>query len=298
MFITRRSGKRLHIFASTPPTTSYASGHLANDKYATYQLLSTTGIPQPESVLADALNTKEAILLLTKYSKVVVKPLDSGHGLGITTDITSRDQLESAIDIALQNNNFADKVIVQQQFSASNPVDLRLLCIDGKFLGAIHRIPAQVKADGLHNVKELIDIENSSGKRGKPYFSSLAYIDTERAHKFLQTDMEKIYPAETYVPVMSVANYGAGGEIHDVTDDIPYWMVQIAENVANISQLAVCGVDIMTDVMPQSSRKPNEIESVVIEVNKAPSLVIHECPSSGRPRPAIKSYVDYLEQLP
>ena len=35
-FIDRGDGKIIHSFSVTPPTTSFAAAHLANNKFATY----------------------------------------------------------------------------------------------------------------------------------------------------------------------------------------------------------------------------------------------------------------------
>lgn len=296
-FIDRGDGNTIHIFATTPPTTSYAAAHLANDKFATYQLLKTISVNQPETVVADASNLQDAKQLLAKHGQIVVKPADAGHGKGITVGVKTEDQLTKAVDLAISFNKSSSVVVAQQQFNHPNIHDLRLACINNKFIGAINRIPARVEADGKHTVGQLIELENTSGKRGQPYYAPLAYIDTQQASGFLGSEISKVYPVGQQVQVMSVANYGAGGEIHDVTDQIPAWMIKSAEDISRVMQLAVCGVDFMTNIIPESTMTKEQIESVVIEVNKAPSLAIHDMPTTGKSRGAVATYVDYLASI-
>lgn len=296
-FIDRGDGSPIHIFATTPPTTSYAAAHLANDKFATYQLLKTVSVNQPETVVADTSNLDEAKQLLAKFGKIVVKPADAGHGKGITVGVETEQQLVAAVELALSFNKSSSVVVVQQQFDHPEIHDLRLTCINNKFVGAINRVPARVESDGKQTVAELIELENTSGKRGQPYYAPLAYIDIKQASGYLGSRADKVYPAGQQVQVISVANYGAGGEIHDVTDQIPKWMIESAEKISKVMQLPVCGVDFMTNIIPESTMTKEQIESVVIEVNKAPSLAIHDMPTTGKSRGAVATYVDYLASI-
>lgn len=296
-FIDRGDGKTLHIFATTPPNTSYAAAHMANDKYATYQALLSTHAPQPETVVADEGTLQDALSLMAKHGKVVVKPSDAGHGKGITVGVNSEPALVAAVSYAKGFNRSARFVVVQQQFEYPATHDLRLTCIGYTFIGAVHREPAFVIADGNHTVTELIEAENASQKRGQPYFAPLATIDIDRARAYLGDDADKVLRKGTKVQVMSIANYGAGGEIHDVTDTIPGWMKRIAEEVSRAMELPVCGVDFMTDVLPDLDTTQDQMNAMIIEVNKAPSLAMHDAPTTGKSRGAVAAYVDYLATL-
>lgn len=298
-FINRGDGKPLHIFNSTPPTTSFASAHLANDKYATYQLLRETGTHQPETVIVNELNDMTAAYqLLTTVGKVVVKPIDGGHGEGITVGVTDTAVLERAVEYARKFNKNSKCVIVQQHFPHEAMYDLRLVCIEGKFIGAIWRVPARVYGDGRSTVRELVEKENQSPHRGVPYHAPLATIDSIRAAEFLGDVYESVPDKDEEVQVLGVANYGAGGELIDVTDDIPDWMANEAERVSMVADLHVCGVDYAVSSIPRADLEDSQLNAAILEINKCPSLAIHDMPTSGKPRGATAAYVSYLARIP
>lgn len=296
-FIDRGDGKPIHVFNTTPPTTSYASAHLADNKYATYQLLRDIGAHQLETAIVKK-NIAEARELLSRVGKVVVKPIDGSHGNGITVGVMNDEALEQAIGYARQFTRNSTDIIVQQHFPHDKMYDLRLACVDGRFIGAIWRVPARVYGDGNLTVKELIENENKSSRRGVAYHAPLAAIDSERAEKFLADTYDIVPAKDQEVQVLGIANYGAGGEIIDVTDDIPDWMAREAEKISLAAGLYVCGVDYAVSRSPQPNLKDSELNVAAIEINKCPSLSIHDLPTQGKSRGAVKAYVDYLARIP
>jgi cyanophycin synthetase len=287
-FINRKDGRpQLHIFASTPPTTSFAAGLLANDKFAIYQVLKTKNISQPETIVINSQQiSSQATEFLQKHGEVVVKPLDGGHGNGVTVGISNLEDLAEAAQRAAQFNKSPSRKVLLQRMVGRDLLDVRILCINYKYVAAINRLPAAVTGDGVHSVGQLIDIENST-LRGKAYYSKLAVIDKSDAVRYLGANVDLIPAQSEKVRVLGVANYGRGGELVDISDDIPEWMQREAELVSRTCGLAVCGVDYLT----------SEAESYVIEVNKTPSLAIHDEPTTGQNRRAIEKYVDYLSTL-
>jgi cyanophycin synthetase len=297
-YVDRGDGIPLHIFSSTPPTTSYAAANLANNKYATYKILESASMPQPETILAnDQLSSEDLEAFLTMHKKLVVKPIDGGHGKGITVNISSKKMLNEAILEAQKNNKSVKGAIVQRQYDYQTIHDIRILCIDYKFVGAIWRVPTRVFGDGLHTVAELIEIENASEKRGRPYYAELATIDVSRAAQYLGDTINSIPLDKQEVAVLGVANYGAGGETVDISDDLPEWFIAMAEKVSRICGLPVAGVDFMIADTPTVNSTKQQLDATIIEVNKCPALGIHDIPTSGKKRNATAQYIDYLQSI-
>lgn len=97
---------------------------------------------------------------------------------------------------------------------------------------------------------------------------------------------------------MGVANYGAGGETVDVTDDIPAWLIEDAERAARECGLVVAGVDFMIARVPRPDMTKEELAPAITEVNKAPLLTMHDTPTRGRgDRGATTAFMDYLATL-
>lgn len=299
-FIDRGDGKLLHIFSTTPPTTTYADAALANDKLASHALLETHGVHQLRSVVAgepDTYDRTDAVRLMNEVGKVVVKPFDGGHGKGITVGVQTEQQLDAAIQYGLGFTKNAKRVVVQQQYAHDTMYDIRISCIDGVYQAAVLRVAARVFGDGVQTVQQLIEQENNSPQRGKPYYAQLAVIDQTRAAEYLGERYTAVPAQGEEVQVLGVANYGAGGELVDVTDDIPAWMIEEAEKVSVVTGLKVSGVDYMLSAPPRKDATESDLDPVIIEINKCPALVMHDIPTRGAPRGVVAAYVEYLARI-
>ncbi len=275
--LTRPDGKEIRIASSTPPTTSVFALHLADNKLEGYSLLQQIGVPQPETIALHSL--EDAKQFLEKYGTIVIKPVDGAHGRGVTTGITQPDQIEFAMQKAMDASPVARLAIAQSQLP-STALELRVLCINYKFIEAIARIPAHVTGDGKHNLVELIDLENAT-IRTEPYKSDLAYIDRSMALNFLGERQEEIPGAGEKVRVVASCNLGQGGTVEDYSALISDEMKAMAEKIAVAAQLPVIGIDFYGDQ--------------VIEFNACPALYYPTGDATSSK--AVTAYVDYLSQL-
>lgn len=291
--IQRNDGKVLEIFSATPPTTSYEAAHRADDKFLTHVTLQEANLPVSETYLVR--NQEEALekasIIFSQGLKCVVKPLDKGHGNGITVGVT-QDTITAAFDYA---RTFSERIIVQAH--VEQPIDIRVTCINYRYVAALVRIPARVMGDGVHTAEELIELENVREHRGENYVKALNRISKERAGVYLGDELNAIPAKGQWLQVLGTANVGTGGETVDVTDDLPAWLIQQAEEAARITQLPSVGVDFLVKSMPQKTMPPEDLEPVVVEVNKCPALFLHETPTHGQARPTIQAYLDYLAEL-
>lgn len=298
-FIDRGDGREVHIFSSTPPTVSYASAHLVNNKYATSLVLSGDGIAQLPIMMLDTKLSQidEAMRFIDINGPVVLKPVDGGHGKGITVGVDDVNKLILSHRYALENIHTIQSVVMQKQIVAKELHDIRVAVVAGKVVGAIERIPARVRGNGSSTVAQLIEAENHQEYRGEPYRAKLAKIDIDRAMTYLGRAMNSVPLDGEWRSVMAVANYGAGGELVDVTDDLPRWMQDEAIKAAQTLGLDVAGVDYLLDRSPSMSLDRQDTQGVIIEVNKCPALSIHDEPTVGSSRYATEAYLDFIETL-
>ncbi len=296
---TRDDGKRMHVFGSVPPDTSYAAAKAANDKLLTYEVLQDKGFPMLDLVtITDDNDLDEAKQFMASKGRVVVKPVDGSHGNGITIDVHDENSLHRALSVAREASKESKTVIVQEQYNHETICDLRMLYVGYKFIGAIWRIPARVFGDGEHTIEQLIERENATERRGAAYRAELTKIDVEKARAYLKDQIHDIAPEGQEVRVMGVANYGAGGETVDVTDDIPAWLIESAEQVSRACELSVAGVDFMIAQVPSPELTEEELAPAITEVNKSPLLTMHDTPTHGKGnRGATKAFMDYLSTL-
>jgi cyanophycin synthetase len=93
------------------------------------------------------------------------------------------------------------------------------------------------------------------------------------------------------LPLKDTANLSSGGTSEDVTDHLHPYNIFLAERVARMLKLNICGIDIVaTDLRVQM----NEWNSAVVEVNAGPGLRMHHFPSGGLARNAAKPIVEMM----
>ncbi len=286
--------KPVKIYSAAPTQMPYPAAKIAKDKFITNQLLAQENLPVPKELLIDAsadITDTHLQAFLSENSRVVVKPLDASHGHGITTDITLMEELKRAIDDA---RRYSEMILVQQQIEG---VDIRIVCIDYQFVDAISRIPASVLGDGIHTVKELIDITNNSGERGENYSKRLNVIPPNRAAEYLgATRLASVPDVNEEVRVMGIANIGAGGIIQNIKHDIPEFLKKYAIEAAKTLELPVCGVDFMVRQLPVPSSKSADLKPSIIEVNECPMLTMYDDRYSNEQSALIDLYLDYIAQ--
>ena len=291
--LQRPDGKVLEIFSATPPTTSFVAAHRADDKFLTHIALQEASLPVSETYLVHTIQeaNENASKIFSQGLKCVVKPLDEGHGNGITVGVTEHT-LEAAFAYA---KGFSERIIIQSH--VEQPIDIRVACIDYKYVAALVRIPARVMGDGVHTIEQLIEMENSKDYRGENYVKTLNRISKERAGVYLGDELSAIPSKGMWVQVLGTANVGTGGETVDVTDDMPTWLIEQAEKAARATQLPSVGVDFFVSAMTQKNMTTEDLHPVIVEVNKCPALFLHETPTHGKPRPVIAAYLDYLADI-
>lgn len=295
--LERPDGKTLEFFMSLPSTTSGVATLRADDKYMTQQLLEMHNFPTLEVYRIDEEMSAEAVpehfnQLFNDGRRWVVKPLNQAHGYGVTTNIEDTEGLRKAV---IRARSYASITLLQEYYGTFT--DLRVTCINGNFAAAVIRVPARVRGDGTHTIKELIDKENRRNERGSIAFSMLIRIDEESAELHLGDKLQDIPPAGQWQQVSGVANISMGGESVEVTNRIPAWLREMAEKASKVAQLPVCGVDFLLATEPRVDASQEELQSVILELNKAPGLRVHAYPAHGEPQPIMETYFNYLERV-
>jgi len=112
---------------------------------------------------------------------VVTKPLSGNHGRGVTTNITSIEDLKSGYEAAHARH---ETVIVERYIKGE---DHRMLVIGGKLVAAARRRPAHVTGDGTNTIQQLIELENTDPRRGVGHENLLTQIHVdEQTHRMLE----------------------------------------------------------------------------------------------------------------
>lgn len=264
---------------------------LACDKEGTKTILGDAGIPVPQGTVIQYLDELEDAIKSVGSYPIVIKPLDGNHGRGITIDINSWQEAESAYDLASEASK-TRSVIVERYYRGS---DHRVLVIDGKVVAVAERVPAHVIGNGKSTVEELIAMTNLDPKRGVGHDNILTRITIDQTSlAVLQKqgyELETVLPEGTIAYLRATANLSTGGVAIDRTDSIHPENIWLAERVAKIIGLDIAGIDVVT---PDISKPLRELNGVIVEVNAAPGFRMHAAPSVGLPRNVGAAVLDML----
>ncbi|GAB3576174.1 cyanophycin synthetase [Hymenobacter daeguensis] len=276
------------IWATTTSLTSHAGVEVAGNKNRTKAMLNDAGVPVPRgtTVYSEA-GLRDAIDELG--FPIVTKPLDGNHGKGATIRIMNwKDAAEG-----LKAAQVYSRAVIVEQFIEG--FDFRLLVVNGKLIAAAKRTPAAVTGNGKSTIQQLIDEVNKDPRRGIGHEKVLTSIKADKHTldilKARKLTLKSVLPAGEEIYLKSTANISTGGTATDVTDQMHPYNVLLAERVAGIVGLDICGIDLMaTDI----AIPLNESRGAVIEVNAAPGFRMHISPAEGLPRNVAAPVVDML----
>lgn len=276
------------IWATTTSLTSHAGVEVAGNKNRTKAMLGDAGVPVPNGTTVyseDGL--RDAVEELG--FPIVTKPLDGNHGKGATIRIMNWDDAVEGLKAA---QKYSRAVIVEQFIEG---YDYRLLVVHGKLIAAAKRTPAAVRGNGTSTIQELIDEVNKDPRRGVGHEKVLTSIKADQHTLDLlraqDLTLESVLPAGQELYLKSTANISTGGTATDVTDLVHPYNLLLAERVAGIVGLDICGIDVLTSDI---AIPLNETRGAVIEVNAAPGFRMHISPTDGLPRNVAAPVVDML----
>ncbi|MCK6405608.1 MAG: cyanophycin synthetase [Rhodocyclaceae bacterium] len=269
--------------AETDRTSAIAEG-ISRDKDLTKSLLSSCGVPVPEGREVDspedAWDAAQDIGL-----PVVVKPVDGNHGRGVFIDLKSREEVEKAYSVAVDEGS---GVLVERSIPGT---EHRLLVIGGKLVAANRGDMIKVTGDGRSTVRELIDLQiNCDPRRGptEKHPLSIIRIDTAARIELERQGLtgDSVPAAGKEVLIQRNANHE-----FDCTDEVHPETAHLVSLAARIVGLDIAGIDLVAEDIS----KPLDAQGgAIVEVNAGPSLLMHLKPGVGKPRPVGKAIVDHL----
>jgi len=271
--------------AETDLTSAIAEG-IASDKDLTKRLLRSCGVPVPDGRIVespeDAWEAAEEIGL-----PVAIKPVDGNHGRGVSLDLATREDVERAYRLALQEGR---EVIVERYIPGN---EHRLLVVGSRVVAAARGEAAWVEGDGRSTVVELIERQlNTDPRRGstEDYPLNRILIDEDPAVG-LELERQGLTPAAIPAAGQTVLIQRNGNVAFDVTDRLHPDVVETAVLAARVVGLDIAGIDLVAEDV---SRPLVEQQGAIVEVNAGPGLLMHLKPAGGTPRPVGRAVVDHL----
>ena len=276
------------IQATTTGRTSNIAVELASDKEETNSILRDLGLPVPAQKLVrrarDAVRAAERI-----GYPVVLKPLAGNHGRGVSINLKTQSEVETAFEKAQEHGR---NVVVESYIEG---LDHRLLVVNGTLVAAAKRMPGHVVGDGEHTIEQLVDIVNADPRRGVGHEKVLTRLEfdhqAERLLAKLGYDRTTVPGQDEVVYLRSTANLSTGGTAIDVTDVIHPDNREMAERTIKAIGLDIGGVDFLTRDITESYR---DTGGGICEVNAGPGFRMHVAPSEGTPRDVAGPVIDML----
>ncbi len=245
-------------------------GHLlSRDKDATVRWLSYQGVPVLRSELVRG--EDEAVAVAARIGgAVVVKPVDSGKGRGVSVNLKSETDIRQAYRRAAADGR---RVMVEAHAQGD---DHRLLVVDGRMIAAAKRLAAHVTGDGESTVAALVDRLNADPRRGGPYEMLMERVAVgpplldQLARQSLTLDSVPANGVTVWLTL--AANISLGGTAVDVTGIVHPDNRAAAERAAVAIGMGVAGVDFITTDISRSWR---EVGGWVLELNAPAGLRPH-----------------------
>jgi cyanophycin synthetase len=281
-----RNQKRIQ--ATVTSQTSSIGVELACDKEDTKYLLQQAEVPVPRGEIVKTQRGLEEVVSELGFP-LVIKPINGNHGRGITTNIRNKEQALQAFEAA---KTVSPSVIVERYITGE---DYRILVINYQMVAAAKRTPARIHGDGKSSIRQLIDRVNADPKRGYGHENVLTAIKVDAMTQAILDARgyteDTVLPAGEILNLKDTANLSTGGTATDVTDIVHPDNVFMAERIARIIGLDVCGIDVMTSDITQ----PLSVTGgAILEVNAAPGFRMHLAPTEGLPRNVAGNVIDML----
>ncbi len=250
---------------------TYANILAMENKYVTKYLLERENIKVPKGMKITNLSQVNYELFDVK---MVVKPLDTNFGQGITIleANASREDIDRAVKFAF---DFSHTVIIEQ---FAKGIEYRFLVIDGETRSIVNRVAANVIGDGIHTIKELLCFKNSNTIRNKGYITPVEYLQYgEFETKFLQDQdltWDSIPNENQQVFLRENSNVSTGGDSYEVFEQIPEYFKLEATKAAKALNVKICGIDMIIDDLASEDYS-------IIEANFNPAIQMHTYPYEG-----------------
>ncbi len=292
-FIRVSTSKKIEYIKQATKTSldNYATVLIMENKYITNKILLENNIRVPKGIkISKGDYNLEELYQEYNYKKIVVKPINTNFGLGITIlENYSINNLEQAISFALE---YDTSILIEEFISGK---EYRFFVIGDEVAAILHRIPANVTGDGVSTIKELVNIKNQDDLRGENYVKPLQKINLGKVEEdYIKTqgyNFNSVLEKDKTIFLRENSNISTGGDSVDYTDEIHDSYKEIALNAARAVNAKITGIDMMIMNIKESANNSNH---GIIEMNFNPALHIHHYPYQGKGRNLAAKVLDLL----
>lgn len=255
------------------PFSSASAYILSLDKSAAYDHVATLGHAVPRSWYGqdDAELPDGVEAFLRRGNKVIVKPLDSGLGKGLTINITEKEDLMQALDAAKKHS---DTYIIQQQFEGE---EYRFVVVEGVARAVIMRQKPFVVGDGTSTVEQLVVAENENRRLIEGTMVTYPLLTEELIGDSAKSQQIPSHGERVELGLGTMISKGAS--IYDITNRMHESYMAIASDIG----ASIGSGFVVVDMMIQNHLVPAAKENYIfLEYNMSPALRLFYSCRDGR----------------
>lgn len=279
------SKDKTHFFyRSRGDQVTNESVEITSNKDRTKDLLTKGNVPNPQGIRFMADEDQDVVVeqALVIGFPLVIKPTFGSLGKGVVTNIQSEESLRKVL-VDIKSDEEYDDFIIEKFVSG---YDLRVYVVNGQVAGATKRVPANITADGVNTIGELIKLKNRQREQNPHLATKLIEVNEEMIAylKEQELTLDSVLDNGVITYLTGKSNISAGGDSIDYTDVLGEKEKQVAIHaVKAISGLNHAGVDLVV----------GEDQTHAIEINATADIMMHILPLSGSPRNIPAAIIDY-----
>ncbi len=278
-------GRRTHFFRRAQgDRTSREASSIMEDKPSTKAVLAKHGIEVPPGVVVDQHHLPRARVFCRRHpgERFLIKPLAGTLGRDVHRDLTADEVLQR---LGSQHDPVLLEVFVRGQ-------EYRVHVVNGRYIGAVARLPAQVQGDGVNTVRALVEACNQRRRHHPLYHNMLIKLDDSVVAELAAQGMnlESIPPGGQWVRLGRVPKNSAGGSSPVRSHEVSEQARRVAVRVQQVLKVPNTGIDLL--VCDEGT--PRE-RVVVLEANQCPfqtALVAPLEPADGMGNHAAEALID------
>jgi cyanophycin synthetase len=261
---------------------------LSGNKLMTYTLAEELGLPTVE---LEVYKGKEQVLdFWNRFDgKCILKTVRGQGGSGVYM------YFQGPEDYIAQAEKLSTEGTLLLQAWSSSSVDVRLLLIGGKYTAATIREPFFLEGDGISQVGDLIEKENSQRMMfNEQHHSSMAKTFLSLASIKRRTGLGGNHVLKLGERLQcTLANISSGGVARDVTDTIHPDFIKQSTKLSEALDCPVLAVDFLCKD-PTLGFEDGSTGTLFLETNTSPGIDLHQFPHVGLGRNVASTYIDYL----
>ncbi len=273
------------FFQSLPiPQSLHQSGYRwLDDKFILAEKLEQVGIAVPKS--RRVLTISDALKGYKDLSKpIIVKPQNGSRGRHTTTNIHTKEELKKAV---LLGREITLWMVMQEHLFGSV---YRATVINNKLVGFFRADAPEVVGDGVHTVRELIELKNKS------HHERLSDITiNDDLITFIKRSgytLDSIIPSGVKVHLSAKTGRMYGGYTEEMLPKVHPKMHEIFKKAGEVVQAPVVGFDL---IIENPLKDPDTQRWGIIECNSLPFIDLHYMALEGEPINLAKNVWDLWE---